>query len=76
MNKQVYNEKLLNNDIRILELNKSICEKLKLNEIDTVGKLCNNTRKELRKLNFLQNDIRLIVTKLQLQGLDIKGNVY
>lgn len=70
------NKKLLENDIKTLELNTKICTQLRSNEIDTVGQLCNNTRKELRSLNFVQNDIQVIVAKLQLQGLDIKGNEY
>lgn len=70
------NRELLKNDIKILELNTKICAQLRSNEIDTVGQLCNNTRKELRSLNFVQNDIQVIVAKLQLQGLDIKGNEY
>lgn len=70
------NRELLKNDIKILELNTKICAQLRSNEIDTVEQLCNNTRKELRSLNFLQNDIQVIVAKLQLQGLDIKGNEY
>lgn len=70
------NKELLKNDIKTLELNTEICEQLRSNEIETVGQLCNNTRKELRSLNFVQNDIQVIVAKLQLQGLDIKGNEY
>ena len=45
-------------------------------KIDTIGKLCNHTRKELRNLDFVQSDIQSIVIKLQLKGLDIKGNEY
>lgn len=70
------NKELLKNDIKTLELNSKICTQLRTNEIETVGQLCNNTRKELRNLNFVQNDIQVIVAKLQLQGLDIRGNEY
>ena len=74
--KKVINKELLKKDVRLLELNNNIYNKLKSNKIETIGELCNNTRKELRSLNFVQNDIQIIIAKLQLKGLDIKGNEY
>ncbi len=74
--KKIMNKEILQKDVKLLELNNSICTKLKSNKIETIGQLCNNTRKELRNLNFVQNDIQIIIAKLQLKGLDIKGNEY
>jgi len=76
MNKKRIDNKILKDDVENLDLNTNICLKLKTNEIDTIGKLCNHTRKELRNLDFVQSDIQSIVIKLQLKGLDIKGNEY
>lgn len=74
--KKTINKEILQKDLELLELNSNICTKLKSNKIETIGELCNNTRKELRNLNFVQNDIQIIIAKLQLKGLDIKGNEY
>ena len=70
------NLKILENDINELKLNSKIYSKLIDNNIDTIGKLCNYTRGDLRNLDFVQSDIQSIVIKLQLNGLDIKGNEY
>ena len=74
--KKTMNKELLQKDVKLLELDNNIYTKLKSNKIETIGELCSNTRKELRNLNFVQNDIQIIVAKLQLKGLDIKGNEY
>ncbi len=70
------NLKILENDVNELKLNSKIYSKLIDNNIDTIGKLCNYTRGDLRNLDFVQSDIQSIVIKLQLNGLDIKGNEY
>ena len=70
------NLKILENNVNDLNLNSKICSKLIRNNIDTIGKLCNYTKSDLRSLDFVQSDIQSIVIKLQLKGLDIKGNEY
>ena len=70
------NLKILENNVNDLNLNSKICSKLIRNIIDTIGKLCNYTKSDLRNLDFIQSDIQSIVIKLQLKGLDIKGNEY
>lgn len=75
--KRVFKEnKIINDDVEKLELNNEICTKLRFNKIDTIGKLCELTRKELKNIDLVQGEIQTIVVKLQLQGLDIKGNDY
>ena len=74
--KKTINKEILQKDLELLELNSNICTKLKSNKIEPIGELCNNTRKELRNLDFVQSDIQSIIIKLQLKGLDIKGNEY
>ena len=76
MKKKFKNEKLLHSSVEDLELSGTICTKLLSSKIDTVEELCNKTRGDLRELDFVQGDIKLIVAKLQLKGLDIKGNEY
>lgn len=76
MSKKMNNNELLKYGVEKLELSNNICTKLKFNEIDTIGKLCSHTRRKLRNLDFVQSDIQSIVIKLQLKGLDIKGNEY
>lgn len=76
MSKKMKNNELLKSSVEKLELSNNICSKLKCNNIDTIGILCGYTREELRNLDFTQSDIQTIVIKLQLKGLDIKGNEY
>ncbi len=76
MKNKFKNEKLLSDNVDELNLNNQIYNKLINNNIDTIGKLCNFSRSDLRSLDFVQSDIQSIIIKLQLKGLDIKGNEY
>ncbi len=67
---------LINDSVEKLKLNSKICAKLRYNEIDTIEKLCQHTRKELKSLDLVQEEIQTIIIKLQLQGLNIKDNEY
>ena len=54
------NLKILENDVNELKLNSKIYSKLIDNNIDTIGKLCNYTRGDLRNLDFVHHVINLV----------------
>ncbi len=66
----------INEKIDILELDESIIKILNLNDIVTVGNLWGLTRKKLKEFGLKDNDIKHIVIKLQLLGLDLNKRVY
>lgn len=53
-----------------LNLPKTIIDKLKANNIDSVQKIQVMSRKELRLLDFSYEEINIIAIKLQLKGMD------
>lgn len=54
-----------------LNLPKTILNKLKANNIDSVQKIWVMSRKELRLLDFSYEEINIIAIKLQLKGMDL-----
>lgn len=66
----------LENDIKILELEKDIKKILNDNNVKTVGDLWILTRKKLKEFGLKDADIKLITIKLQLLGLDLNKKVY
>lgn len=54
-----------------LNLPKTILDKLKANNIDSVQKIWVMSRKELRLLDFSYEEINIIAIKLQLKGMDL-----
>lgn len=54
-----------------LNLPKTILDKLKANNIDSVQKIWVMSRKELRLLDFSYEKINIIAIKLQLKGMDL-----
>lgn len=67
-------QKILNEDISKLNLDKNLREKMKDNNINTVLDLCNCSRMELSNLNFTNVQINDAAICLQLAGLDLKKN--
>ena len=65
---------ILGKNISALNLRKNISNKLLLNKITYILKLCNYSRMELSNLGFSNDDINEIIIKLQLNGLDLKPN--
>ena len=45
------------------------------NKIATIGQLCKKIKRDLKKLDIVQFDIKKIETELQLLGLDLKNNL-
>lgn len=54
-----------------LNLPKTILDKLKANNIDSVQKIWVMSRKELRLLDFSYEEINIIAIKFQLKGMDL-----
>ncbi len=54
-----------------LNLPKTILDKLKANSIDSVQKICEISRKELKSLGFSYEEINIIAIKLQLNGMNL-----
>lgn len=67
-------KKILEENIDVLNLDKSINNKLFNNQIDTVLKLCNCSRMGLSELEFTNDQINKIIVNLQLAGLDLRRN--
>ena len=70
--KNAYIEK----NINILDLDKSIVEVFRKNDIVTIEQLWVLNRKELKELGLKDNEIKQITIKLQLLGLDLNKRVY
>lgn len=66
--------KILDEDIDILKLNIDTVETLKKNKIIKVKQLANKSKTKLKDIGLLGYQITEIEVKLQLEGLDLKGN--
>lgn len=58
-----------------LNFQKSIIDKLKLNNITSFEKLWEMSRKDLKSIGFTYEEINNIAIKLQLNGLDLNKRV-
>ncbi len=65
---------ILDEDIEILKLKEDIVKILKKNKIIKVKQLANKTKTKLKDIGILGYQISEIEVKLQLEGLDLKGN--
>lgn len=65
---------ILDKDIEILKLNIDIVKILKKNKIIKIKQLANKTKTKLKDIGLLGYQISEIEIKLQLEGLDLKGN--
>ena len=70
--KNAYIEK----NINILDLDKSIVEVFRKNDIVTIEQLWVLNRKKLKELGLKDNEIKQITIKFQLLGLDLNKRVY
>lgn len=66
----------VNEFIDILDLDEDILKILKDNQINIIRDLWILNRKKLKELGLKDNDIKQIVIKLQLLGLDLNKRVY
>lgn len=68
-------DKIKKQSIDRLNIAVSILEGLKQNNIIKIEDLCKKSKKELKKLGFLQNEINEINIELQLLGLALKNTL-
>jgi len=70
------NKSFLELPIEKLEINKSIINKLKNNNISSIKEIWSLTRKKLKELNFDDTEIKQIIIQLQLNGFDLNKKIY
>lgn len=58
-----------------LDVNQKALDTLKENEINTLGKLSNYKKSQLKDMGLLSNDINKIEVELELLGLTLKGSL-
>ncbi|MCI8310110.1 hypothetical protein [uncultured Clostridium sp.] len=68
-------EKLKKQSIDRLDIADSIIKKLKDNKIDTLEKLCQKSKSDLKKINIEQFEANAINIELQLLGLNLNGSL-
>lgn len=61
--------------LKDLDFEKVILDKLILNNIDSIGKLWQMNKKELKNIGFTYEEIKKIAIKLQLRGLDLNKKI-
>ena len=67
--------KYFNHYIDRLDVNQNALEKLKANEIITLGELSNHKKSQLKNFGIQQNEISKIEVELELLGLSLKGSL-
>lgn len=67
---------LLEEPLQMLELDSKIIKKLNLSNIYIVQDLWNLKRKNLKELNFTDEEIKQIKIKLQLNSIDLNQKIY
>ena len=67
--------KYFNQYIDRLDVNQNALDKLKANEIITLGKLSNYKKSQLKDFGLQSNDINKIQVELELLGLALKGSL-
>lgn len=68
--------KYLDEEIKILNLEKEVVDILVENNIKTVNDLWCLNRKKLKEMGVKDPDIKQVIIKLQLVGLDLNKKVY
>ena len=63
-------------DIEILDLDSSVNKTLRDNNLSTVGDVWVQTRKSLKTIGLKDSDVKQIIIKLQLLGLDLNKKIY
>ena len=68
--------KYLDDNIKILDLDQCVIDVLYNNEINLISDLWICNRKKLKEFGIKDTDIKQIIIKLQLIGLDLNKKVY
>ena len=61
--------------LKDLDFEKVILDKLSLNNIDSIEKLWEMNKKELKNIGFTYEEIKKIAIKLQLRGLNLNKKI-
>ena len=61
--------------LKDLDFEKVILDKLSLNNIDSIEKLWEMNKKELKNIGFTYEEINKIAIKLQLRGLNLNKKI-
>ncbi len=69
------NNKYFSQFVDRLDVNQNAIDTLKENKINTLGKLGNYKKSQLKDMGLLQNDINKIEVELELLGLCLKGSL-
>lgn len=69
------NNKYFKQFVDRLDVNQKALDRLKENEITTLGKLSNFKKSQLKDMGLLQNEINKIEVELELLGLTLKGSL-
>lgn len=64
------------NDIKTMDLDSEVLKILLDNDVKTVGALWEMNRKKLKAIGVKDSDIKQIIIKLQLLGLDLNKRIY
>lgn len=70
------NNNIFNKNLDYLKLDKEIAIILNNNNIITIKDLWNQNRNYLRKIGLLNNQIKDIIIKLELNGIDLNKKTY
>lgn len=68
--------KHLDLDVKTLELDHEVIDILNSNDINIISELWVCNRKKLKEIGVKDSDIKQIIIKLQLIGLDLNKKVY
>ncbi len=63
-------------NISMLNLQDSLLKKLRNNHIELIHDVWVLSRKELKRLGFVDSEINTIIISLQLMGLDLNKKIY
>ena len=70
------NRKILSEPLDYLELKKETINLLNSNNINNIEDLWKTSRIKLKQISLTQDEIKEIIIKLQLHGLDLNKKIY
>lgn len=68
-------KKILKQSIDKLDISDQNTKILKEEKIETIEELCKKSKKELKKFDIVQSDIRNIEIRVQLLGFNLKNSL-
>lgn len=68
--------KVLEKKIENLGVESNIVEKLKKNDINFIKDIWSLKRRDLKNIGLMDNEIKKVIIKLELHGIDLNKKVY